>query len=313
MNDATLQPLLSLCIPTYNRAKFLDESIKLIGNQINQLQNQKEIEFLISDNQSTDNTQDVVKKHIKKGIPITYVCNEKNLGMDGNFVSCFKKASGKYVWLLGDDDFLTEGSLEKIMSILRNKDYGLLHINTYEKHEAFSLQEYSNSESFISDISYWFTFISSNIVRTSYVPTIDFEKYMGTYFTLVPLYMTAALKEKKNAIFNMQTLEIGKNSARNGGYNIFKVFIDNFLGIWKEYMIDTKDFNKNYYILKKNLFEKFLLKYIWDCLIRNNKGNFSSENGWRILLSHYGKYPYFYKDIIQLFTNKLKNKLPRNS
>ena len=92
---------------------------------------------------------------------------------------------------LGDDDFLKDGALNKIMLELNGSEYGLVHLQVGSKCQKFKTV-YWDSQAFISSISFWITFISSNIVNAKYVPLINFEKYMGTYFTLIPLYMTAA-------------------------------------------------------------------------------------------------------------------------
>lgn len=304
MDKHESQPILTLCIPTYNRAKFLNESLRLLGTQVKDLSNPNELELLVSDNHSSDNTKSVVKEHINKGLPITYIRNEQNLGMDGNFVSCFKKAKGKYVWLLGDDDYLLDGALERILSILKEKDYGLLHLNTYNNKNLSYLQEYPQPESFLTDVSYWITFISVNIVKTSYVLDIDFEKYMGSYFTLIPLYMTSALNERINGILYIKALDMGKDYSRNGGYNIFEVFINNFLGIWREMMYETTNFTNNFYSVKRDLFKGFLLFNIWNCMILKRKGNYSTQNGWKIIFKNYAMCPYFYSNIMKMVFKK---------
>ena len=82
--------------------------------------------------------------------------------MDGNFVQCFKKATGKYIWLLGDDDFLKDGALNKIMLELNGSEYGLVHLQVGSKCQKFKTV-YWDSQAFISSISFWITFISSNM------------------------------------------------------------------------------------------------------------------------------------------------------
>ena len=92
------------------------------------------MEIIISDNCSTDDTQQIVEDAIADGFVCRYLRNETNLGMDGNFVSCFRNAQGRYVWLLGDDDTIIIDSLKRIVNLLDvPEEYGLLHI--YQKHD----------------------------------------------------------------------------------------------------------------------------------------------------------------------------------
>lgn len=89
----------TIAIPTYNRAKFLK---KAITSSLNQTFDKYEI--LIIDNNSTDNTAQVVNDFKDKRI--CYMKNNKNIGMIGNWNRCLKFAKGKYIVILGDDDTL---------------------------------------------------------------------------------------------------------------------------------------------------------------------------------------------------------------
>ena len=102
------------------------------------------------------------------GMPIIYSKNPTNLGMEGNFVQCFKKATAQYVWILGDDDFLKEGALSFLLAKLKNTDYGLIHLKISPKGNE-ETQIYKIPEKYLCDISYWITFISSNIIATKFV------------------------------------------------------------------------------------------------------------------------------------------------
>lgn len=70
----------------------------------------------------------VVQKYIEKGLPIKYNRNEENIGADRNFLKCIQWASGKYIYLLGDDDILKPGMLKYLLDLLRGKEYGAIHI-----------------------------------------------------------------------------------------------------------------------------------------------------------------------------------------
>jgi glycosyltransferase involved in cell wall biosynthesis len=102
-----------------------ERSLSIICPQIKRFRD--DVEFIISDNCSPDNTTEVVKYYIDEGMPVRYIKNDYNLGSSLNIINCYKMAKGKYVWVLGDDDYLTEDAIGFIINILRNdKDYGLL-------------------------------------------------------------------------------------------------------------------------------------------------------------------------------------------
>ena len=78
--------LLSICIPTYNRAEYLDEAINSVLVQITEDIKDK-IEICVSDNNSIDNTKDIILSLQKKStIPIIYHENSTNIGADMNFL-----------------------------------------------------------------------------------------------------------------------------------------------------------------------------------------------------------------------------------
>ncbi len=217
------KPILSICIPTWNRAKYLEQSLIRFSEQIDGVDS-SEIELYVSDNCSDDNTPEVVNKHSANGLPITYNRNESNLGAAGNFVKCMQWASGKYILLLGDDDILKQGALKYILDILRGKDYGLIHLNQRIKSESEPVV-YTDLEEYFKKISYWFTFMSGCIFRKDIVEYIDAEKYIGTHLLQMPYYLTSATKEKENLLINKLLLETGLDYSSNGGYNLYEVFV----------------------------------------------------------------------------------------
>lgn len=294
--------VLSLCFPTYNRGWCMKEQIERLRSCPKAILDKMEI--IVSDNCSTDDTQEIVQTAIKNGFDCKYIRNETNLGMDGNFVSCFRKASGRYVWLLGDDDIIIIDSLVEIVKLLDVPDeYGLLHI--YQKSDLHQRLLYiDDSERMVKYISYYVTFISANIVNTKYVSSIDFEKYMGTWFTLVPLYLVAVMQESLNIVFGQRTFEAAKDYIRNGGYNFFEVFVKNYLTIYNEYIKNAK----LYAWIKKDIWP-FVWQYTIRLLIYKNRGNFNAEQGWKILFKYYGTEWYFWWTIIKYPLSFIKRKI----
>lgn len=295
---------LTIAIPTFNRSPFLKKSIEKISKEIQGYENV--VELIVSDNCSTDNTKEVVTEFIKKGIPINYNRNKVNKGMDGNFVYCFQNANSKYVWILGDDDFLIEGTIAKLINAIDSGEYGLIHLeNSLQDscEKEFQTKTYDNKEEFISKISFMMTFISANIVQTKYVQNINFDKYLGSYFTIIPLYLTAAIKEKQNLLVYSKTMEIAANDITNGGYNIFEVFVSNYLGILREYKTQLGFiwYEKEKY----RLCRKFIYGWMKRLLIKKDHGlRFKTDNWFQILFKKYWYEPYFYIMLIFFFIKK---------
>ena len=288
------EKVLSLCFPTYNRGWCMKEQIAHLRQCPKSTLDK--VEIIISDNCSTDDTEEIVASAKAEGFDCVYNKNKENLGMDGNFVTCFKMAKGKYVWLLGDDDPIITESLVKLVDILSGeKEYGLVHLWSKEKRFTNDeLIEFTDKNEFAKRISFWTTCISSNVVRTKYVSYIDFNKYMGTWFTLMPVYLTAAQEEERNLIVNFPIFGASKDFKRNGGYNFFKVFVENYLTIWKEYQEKGLINQSTFDYLKEDIFKGKVAGSMYSLLVLKQKGNFSTDNAWKILKKWYGKNFYLY-------------------
>jgi glycosyltransferase involved in cell wall biosynthesis len=117
---------LSICIPSYNGEKYLEQTLDSIINQ-----KADGIEVLITDDSTTPETGKIVKKYIKK-YPnlVRYIKNKKTLRFDRNVLNVVKNAKGKFCWLLGQDDKLLPGSLKAVISeIKKNPDASLIYCN----------------------------------------------------------------------------------------------------------------------------------------------------------------------------------------
>jgi len=132
MIEEICKPTLSICIPTYNRAKLLESALLSLLPQVNAAGNH--VELVVSDNHSTDETGDVVKRY-QQLMPIRYFCNETNIGAAGNFVILIRDlARGEFAWVIGDDDLVRENAVSCLLEIIESHpdiDYFFLN-HTYE-------------------------------------------------------------------------------------------------------------------------------------------------------------------------------------
>lgn len=105
-------PLVSICIPTYNRAGMVEKAIASALAQTYQ-----NIEVIVVDNASTDNTREVMQQFANPRL--SYHVNEKNLGLFGNFNRCIQLAQGEYIHILHSDDSIDNEFTEKCMQFFR--------------------------------------------------------------------------------------------------------------------------------------------------------------------------------------------------
>lgn len=121
-------PLISICIPTYNRAKFLERCLDNILSQW--WFDENIIEIVISDNASSDSTQSLVRKYQKKCASIRYFRNQENIGANLNLFKAAERATGEYIRFMWDDDQIADRWLQQIIhAIQSHNDITLLHTN----------------------------------------------------------------------------------------------------------------------------------------------------------------------------------------
>lgn len=118
-------PKVSVLIPTYNCAKYIGQAIQSVLDQTFE-----DFEIIISDNASTDNTEEVVRDF--KDLRIRYYKNNINVEMGNNWNRCLFSSKGKYIAILCSDDIWLPLFLEKTVEILDfHPDIGLVFTNHY--------------------------------------------------------------------------------------------------------------------------------------------------------------------------------------
>ena len=124
-----MNPLLSILCITYNHDKFIGEAIDSWLEQKIEFQ----IEIIIGDDCSTDNTVLEIKKYLKSNNHIKLIERSKNIGFMNNFIDTYKKCNGKYIAICeGDDYWIDKNKLQMQVDFLENNnDYVLTHTNVY--------------------------------------------------------------------------------------------------------------------------------------------------------------------------------------
>lgn len=125
-----MDKLLTIAIPTFNRFELLNKQLAWLAEAIKGFES--ECEIFISDNCSTDNTQEVVKNWQKtlSNITLKYNRNSQNIGLMRNFANCLQTATSTYVWVIADDHKIQQRTLAYVVPHLKNHpDLSLLALN----------------------------------------------------------------------------------------------------------------------------------------------------------------------------------------
>ena len=118
------RPLLSICIPTYNRARYLECLLQDIAAVLPGLGFSYEI--LIGDNCSHDDTPEVVAKYASR-LALIHIRHPQNLGAYENLNRLYRAARGRYTIYLADDDFLILDAVRDLLEVLEaNQDIGVV-------------------------------------------------------------------------------------------------------------------------------------------------------------------------------------------
>ena len=107
---------LSICIPTYNRCKHLRNCLESIVS--NQIGKNLDFQVCISNNFSTDETEELVNSFLGK-LPIKYQKNDSNLGVARNVLKVVDMADSEFVWLIGDDDLLMPNAIMDVVDLIQ--------------------------------------------------------------------------------------------------------------------------------------------------------------------------------------------------
>lgn len=117
---------LTVAIPTFERAPKLKRLLGVLRDQIISAGLQQEVDILVSDNASRDDTPQVIAEFDARGVALNSIRQTENRGFDGNVLSVYRNAGGQWVWLMADDDLPLDGSLPRIVSALRDHDPDVL-------------------------------------------------------------------------------------------------------------------------------------------------------------------------------------------
>jgi glycosyltransferase domain-containing protein len=183
-------PLITIGIPTYNGSTRISRPIQSILAQ-----NYPNLEIIVSDNCSTDNTTEVVESIRKDHPEIKYIRQEKNINQLPNYDFVLRAAKGKYFMWLADDDFLEADYLMKAVLFLEeHDDYSLASgkIQYWQEDKrdilegGFSFEQNSPASRvahFYSKVVY--AGIIHGVIRTECVKDITFFMVIGNDYHFV--------------------------------------------------------------------------------------------------------------------------------
>lgn len=184
---------LSICIATYNRARFIGETLDSIVGQLS-----ADVELIVLDGASPDDTAAEVAGRAALHQGVRYVREQTNSGVDRDYDKAVQHARGRYCWLMTDDDLLLPGAVERILAALADGPQ-LLVVNAEVRSIDFEIQlqgrllaieadrDYGpgDARAFFEDIAAHLKFIGAVVVARDIWLQRTREPYFGTLFVHV--------------------------------------------------------------------------------------------------------------------------------
>ena len=194
-------PSLSICIATRNRSQYIGETLDRILEQCN-----PDIEIVVVDGASTDDTGIVVSQRAAMHAALRYLPQSENSGVDGDFDKAVQLARGEYCWLMSDDDLMVPGAVAKVIRICKAKPDAIIvgaEVRTADMSEtlipsrlAFSDERhYTEKESnrLLVECGQHLTFIGALVVRRALWISRERAAYYGSEFVHVGVLFQAPL------------------------------------------------------------------------------------------------------------------------
>jgi glycosyltransferase involved in cell wall biosynthesis len=122
----------SIGLPVYNGENYISKAIESVLNQT-----YENLELIITDNQSTDQTEKICREYAKKDKRVRYYRNKNNYGARYNYNKVFLLSKGKYFSWISHDDLIANNFIEKCISVLeKDKSVILCHSRTAKINES---------------------------------------------------------------------------------------------------------------------------------------------------------------------------------
>ena len=127
MSDTDERPLVSIGVPIYNEARFLEEALESLLSQ-----DYPNVEILISDNASTDATAAICERYASSNEQVSYERMTKNIGAVANFEHVRSEAKGEFfMWAAGHDEWSRDLVTESVAVLQRNPKAALAFATSY--------------------------------------------------------------------------------------------------------------------------------------------------------------------------------------
>lgn len=196
--------ILTILITTFNRAKVLDVLLEMLHNY-----QQKGLAFniLVSDDCSTDNTDDICTKWKEVLQGFSYIKTAKNSGMDNNFRNVYENCQTEYCWLLGDTRHISYQGLKSVIDTLNKQEYDALILRCREEMPQKRIV-YTEINELMSNQGWHITNNASCVIPRRFINNYLYNRYMGTTFLHMGIFVENLCLAEKFKVLYMGDVDI---------------------------------------------------------------------------------------------------------
>ena len=260
------KPIISIITPVYNGEKYLERLILSIQQQLD-----RNIEYIIIDDGSTDNTLQIVKKH-----PFVRCYSHQNIGQYASMNVGIEKASGEYICFISADDLLTPNILLIIQQELKKNSYpdGIYGKTQYvnESETPLIIQNHITKGGlliykYFHHISHCALYIKKDFITTNHLYFNSELRCTGDYEWLIRI-----LQKKVKFIYIDRYLSLSRVHPDQASHKMLDLTITEQHSVFQKYGVNIFVFN-----LLKNFLTIYngFIRLFWDW----------RENGWNVFTS----------------------------
>ena len=290
--------LLSICIPTYNRSEYLKKTLESLVTQKGWPF--PDVEIVISDNASSDDTASVIAEYISRYPENIRGRSLKNeIHAHDNFDLVMSSADGEFIKLNNDTLMWEPGMLEKFVAVIRGTSADIFltpstHMAPVAGKENLILKD---MDDVISNCSYFLTWIGNLCVRKSiFLSLDDRNRRIATRLTQVDIILRL-IASGVGVVIDGRIFFRTQEVVKKLDYQIVEVFCCNYFGLLGEYL--ENGISKTIFELeKKRVLFDFLIPAHFDFF--HERAGVEQRNFWKNT-GIYHKNPYFYIAFIKIF------------
>jgi glycosyltransferase involved in cell wall biosynthesis len=266
---------------------------------VKQLKDNDQVEIIVSDNASTDDTASVVKKYQGMYSNIIYVRNAENIGGDKNIVQSLALGNGAYLKLLNDYLEIKEGGVDLMLSLINKhlSDKTILFFASGNSPIKNVQSTYCNSfEAFLNIASFYTTGIGAIGLWKEHLDTINsYYQFVTKQFYQTELLFECFQLTQSSFICMDRVFDVNEIPNQRISYNFFDTFLNDYLNNLLLHLKTTGKLSaKAFYREKKHLFTGFVYPRYKRFKFKSHHFSIDTSGMEKTIFKVYKTSPFFY-------------------